>query len=241
MAQSRLAKWLRRAVFVTVLGVCALGVGQALMHPDTPLPDAWNPTQPFAVADDITPLTDWKLRALLATPGACVEATSKAADIAPRPPLEAGEQCFIRDRVRVASVGSADVRDFETTCHIALKLALWERHVLRPAALEIFGQDLREIRHFDSYNCRRIRTSRGVSDRWSTHATARAVDVSGFVLTDGTLIDLRQHWDDDGDRGVFLRRAQQGACDIFGLVLGPEYNALHADHFHIQLDGQGCR
>lgn len=75
----------------------------------------------------------------------------------------------------------------------------------------------------------------------STHATARAVDVSGFVLEDGTLVDLRQHWNEGGPRSVFLREAQQSACDMFGLVLGPEYNALHADHFHIQLDGLGCR
>jgi hypothetical protein len=33
----------------------------------------------------------------------------------------------------------------------------------------------------------------------------------------------------------FLRRLHRSACDVFGTVLGPEANAAHRDHFHLDL------
>jgi len=33
----------------------------------------------------------------------------------------------------------------------------------------------------------------------------------------------------------FLRRLHRSACDVFGTVLGPEANAAHHDHFHLDL------
>ena len=218
-----------------------LGVNQALIHPDTPLPPEWNPLEPFDVAHAPSPLTDWKIRGLMAQPGACAAVLQVAANITPMPPLETYETCGIAQRVSVAGVGQASMRPFETTCEIALRTALWERYGLQPGSQDILGQGVREIRHYSSYNCRRIRTPSGESNRWSTHATARAVDVSGFVLDDGEVVDLRVHWDETGPKAAFLRHAQETACEVFGLVLGPEYNALHADHFHIQLDWTGCR
>jgi hypothetical protein len=34
---------------------------------------------------------------------------------------------------------------------------------------------------------------------------------------------------------VFLRRLHEGACGIFGTVLGPEANEAHRNHFHFDL------
>jgi len=231
----RLLKW-------TLLVMVILAVWPLMYHPQSPLPAAWNPTQPLAIADPPSPLTDWKIRSAMAHPGTCQDVLEQGGGVLQRlSNLTESEQCFISQRVSVSRIGDSRVRPFETTCEIALRMALWERHVLQPEAMRVFGQGIREIRHFSSYNCRRIRTSSGTGTRMSTHATARAVDVSGFVLQDGTLVDLRQHWNDAGPKADFLRIAQRGACDHFGLVLGPEYNALHADHFHIQLDWDGCR
>ena len=231
----RLLKW---AIFATVI----LALWPLMYHPQTPLPAAWNPTEPLSIEDAVTPLTDWKIRSAIAHPGTCADLIEHDGGILKRlSNLEESAQCVISQRVEVSRLGSTRVRPFETTCEIALRMAMWDRHALQPAAMRIFGQGVREIRHYSSYNCRRIRTSSGTGSRMSTHATARAVDVSGFVLEDGTLVDLRQHWNEGGPRSAFLREAQQSACDVFGLVLGPEYNALHADHFHIQLDGLGCR
>ena len=116
---------------------------------------------------------------------------------------------------------------------------MWEQHDLQPSAQELFRSSLSQIDHIGSYNCRRIR---GSSNRWSTHATADAIDVSGFRLEDGTRLKLIDDWDDGGPKGEFLRRARDSACDWFRVTLSPDYNSLHADHFHIQSSGWGlCR
>jgi hypothetical protein len=119
---------------------------------------------------------------------------------------------------------------------------MWTTHDLQPKAMELFNQSIREISHFSSYNCREMRTSSGSGGRMSTHATAEAIDVAGFVLDDGTRIDLKADWNGAAPKSTFLRYANQTACDWFRLTLGPNYNALHADHFHLQHTGWGlCR
>jgi hypothetical protein len=40
----------------------------------------------------------------------------------------------------------------------------------------------------------------------------------------------------------FLRRIRDDACRIFGTVLSPDYNAVHADHLHLEAtDTRFCR
>ncbi len=63
-----------------------------------------------------------------------------------------------------------------------------------------------------------------------------------MALADGTTISVLQDWDDQGEKGAFLRAAFAEACDFFGTSLGPNYNAAHANHFHFGLRGFGiCR
>ncbi|MEO0904037.1 MAG: extensin family protein, partial [Pseudomonadota bacterium] len=98
------------------------------------------------------------------------------------------------------------------------------------------------IDHFGSYSCRVMRTSSGPSTRMSTHATADAIDIAGFGLSDGTRIRLLADWGPDGPKADFLRAVRDGACEWFSLTLSPDYNRLHADHFHLQSRGWGlCR
>ena len=77
----------------------------------------------------------------------------------------------------------------------------------------------------------------------STHATADAIDITGFTLEDGRKITLLEGWDsEDPAVSGFLRDVRDSACDWFRVTLGPDYNALHADHFHLQNTGWGaCR
>ena len=42
---------------------------------------------------------------------------------------------------------------------------------------------------------------------------------------------VRGNWDGADSEALFLRDAHAGACRFFDGVLGPGYNALHADHF----------
>jgi hypothetical protein len=38
-----------------------------------------------------------------------------------------------------------------------------------------------------------------------------------------------------------LHRVHEGACHVFGTVLGSEYNAAHADHLHLDQQPRGWR
>ncbi|RBW41111.1 hypothetical protein DS901_17455 [Loktanella sp. D2R18] len=87
-----------------------------------------------------------------------------------------------------------------------------------------------------------MRTVDGNSTSMSTHATAEAIDISGFQFSNGERISLIRDWDGNTSQAQFLRAARDGACSFFKLTLSPEYNALHADHFHLQSRGWGlCR
>ena len=238
---------LRRALMRSVLLFAvvfggALGVA-ALWHPDSPLPDHWNPLRPLTVADPVTPLTGWKLRRAVGDRDLCLAALGEAGRMEPLIITETREmQCHVLRPVRLQSLGPVAATIRETDCASALRLAMWVEHGVRPAARDILGTDLREVVDNGSYNCRPMRTTRGDSPRWSTHATAMAIDVSGFEMADGRSLRLIRDWDGTGSEARFLRATRDAACQWFVTVLGPDYNALHADHFHLQATGWGtCR
>ena len=232
----------RALTALCVAGAFAIGGHQALVHPDTPLPPEWNPTQALVISDPVTPLTQWKLNRAVADANICLATLEGFARLRPMVPLEENEQCYIRDRVDLGAVGQSRLAPVQTRCAIALRLAMWERHSLQPAAADLLGTAVASINHTGSYNCRTMRTAAGPSTRMSTHATADAIDISGFGFTDGSRLTLLADWDKAGAEGTFLRAARDGACKWFSLTLSPDYNSLHADHFHLQSRGWGmCR
>ena len=107
------------------------------------------------------------------------------------------------------------------------------------AARQMLGSELARIETLGSYNCRNV----AATDRLSAHGTAGAIDVSAFVLADGRRISVQQDWSQGTSaEQQFLRTIHANACRRFGTVLGPAYNADHADHFHVELSGGGtCR
>ncbi|MGC6399835.1 extensin family protein [Sphingomonas sp. FW199] len=159
------------------------------------------------------------------------------------PPVSDG-QCGYADAVRLADGGARSIdltpQRVGMACPVAAALMLWEWQVLQPAARRHFGPGVRvsRIDHFGSYSCRRMYgRSEGA---FSEHSTADALDVAGFVLSDGTRIRLINDWQDDGAKGAFLREVRDGACDLFATVLSPDYNAAHADHFHLDQAERGA-
>ena len=72
----------------------------------------------------------------------------------------------------------------------------------------------------------------------SEHGFANALDVIGFRLADGRTVTLSDGWTDPlAPAGRLLRFAHDAGCANFTTTLGPEANALHADHLHLEL---GC-
>lgn len=92
-----------------------------------------------------------------------------------------------------------------------------------------------------SYMCR-DRNVAGGSDRLSEHGFADALDVAGFTMSDGRSVSVASGWADaSGPDGRLLRFAHDAACARFSTVLGPEANAEHADHFHLDLGCHGAQ
>ncbi|MEP2642664.1 extensin family protein [Roseobacter sp.] len=230
-----------RAAFVVLCALLFMSY-RLMTAPDTPLPSGWNPVMPLSVADPVTPLTRWKLQRALSEPQTCLDALQTGATAQPLPDRVDNPQCGIANQVRLSMVGAAQVAPFETRCQTALRMAMWVTHGVIPAANTHLSLDVAEVRHYSSYSCRQIRTLGGSNNRMSTHATADAIDISGFVLADGTEVSLSKHWTAGGPKAAFLRQVRDTACDWFRLTLGPDFNRLHADHFHLQNTGSGlCR
>lgn len=116
-------------------------------------------------------------------------------------------------------------------CAVTAAMALWNRDVVQPLAQKHFGQKVVELENLGSYNCRKIAGRQAQSQ----HSTANAIDISAFVLADGTRIALINDWDDDDRRSEFLREVRDGSCGLFSTVLSPDYNRAHADHFHLDM------
>ncbi|RYE02921.1 MAG: extensin family protein [Sphingomonadales bacterium] len=156
-------------------------------------------------------------------------------------PVKAEGQCGYSDGVRIAEGGSQAI-DFSpsgaaVSCPVAAALAMWEWNVVQPAAQRHFGAQVARIDHLGSYSCRRM-YGRSAGD-WSEHATADAIDIAAFRLSDGTRISVLEDWEKGGEAAAFLRDVRTGGCKLFSTVLSPDYNAAHRDHLHFDQAARG--
>lgn len=123
-------------------------------------------------------------------------------------------------------------------CELAQRFAGWAQYGIARAAEQMLGSPLVRIETMGSYACRNI----AGSVKLSQHAHANAIDIAGFVLADGRRITVKDGWNGSNQERAFLRTIHASACKRFGTVLGPEYNAAHRDHLHVDMSGQGyCR
>jgi hypothetical protein len=146
---------------------------------------------------------------------------------APRQP----DVCPLRNVVRMLPKGLLR-RPLYMTCRLASALDRFDRHVLQPAAERHFGQP---VAHLVENGVRNCRTVAGYRSLLSEHAFANAIDVEGFVLRDGTAIEVAGARGASGPPAEFLREVTTGACDVFSTVLGPDFDEHHADHLHLDM------
>jgi hypothetical protein len=151
-----------------------------------------------------------------------------------------GGGCSAIDSVKLMDIGVPVTNLGAMTCPLARSFSAWAQYAVRPAARQFFGAEVVKIETMGTYACRNINGAS--SGRLSQHASANAVDVSAFVLSDGRRISLTKDWQGDRDAQAFLRALHKSACRRFGTVLGPDYNRAHHDHFHFEMNGNGfCR
>lgn len=177
---------------------------------------------------------DWRLAALRDRPDLCrrvlvlpyIEASA-----IPDRPLKDG--CGWSNSVRVTAAGGAHAGFDKLTCESAAALALWLEHEVQPLARQYLGQHVASIQSLGGYACRNIVGNRLWETMRSQHAVANAMDIEAFKLADGRRISVRKDWNGSGAEGAFLKAVHRGACRYFHVVLGPNYNGAHRDHFHL--------
>jgi hypothetical protein len=227
----------------------------------TPVPVDHPPVAPAPAADAAAAWSDAEIISaleecvrLLAPTGAVVELSK---------PIRNG-QCGTPAPVLLKRVDGVELSPpAVVNCRIAAKVHTWIKESLQPLALEMLGKRVARVNTASAYMCRqRIGSS---SEKLSEHSFADALDISAFVTTDDRSIDVLTHWGptardrsakiapnpagggdaralrDVGPTGSstneaeFLHKVHNGACGIFGTVLGPEANEAHRNHLHLDL------
>ena len=101
------------------------------------------------------------------------------------------------------------------------------------------GSELTRIDHLGSFACRNI--YHRPDARRSEHATAEALDIAAFRLANGERVTVLNGWK-GAKTQPWLKAMLAASCGYYGNGLGPEYNAAHANHFHLGMRGFGlCR
>jgi hypothetical protein len=154
-----------------------------------------------------------------------------------------GGGCALRGTVQLVAIGVPVTGLGAVRCGEARAFSAWVRNAVVPAAYQMLGSELVRVDSFGSYACRNVVGSARNSDRLSGHAIANAIDVGGFALRDGRRISVLAGWrSPDRQVQAFLRTVHDSACKRFGTVLGPDYNAAHQNHLHLEDDRAGfCR
>lgn len=232
----RYGKW----IFLILISIAAI-LGwrefqrQLRLHPER------FPWTPLSLSDPVGRYTAMKLAALTGSPAQCAALRRQQGIPATFSPTisDRNGQCGYRDGLVIHLDGrAAFAPSLTASCPVANALWLWDKNIVQPAARRHLGSAVVRYSHFGSYSCRRLY---GRDDGpFSEHATADAVDVSGFVLADGRTLSLRRDWSaGSASERAFLRAVRDGACDLFSTTLSPDYNAAHGDHLHLDLADRG--
>jgi hypothetical protein len=226
----------------------------------TPVP-ADHPAVPPATATERSAI--WREEEIISALEECVRLLAPTgADVEPSKPIRNG-QCGTPAPVLLKGVAGLELNPpAVVNCRIAAKVNQWIKESVQPLAVAMLGTRVTRLITASAYMCRqRIGSS---NERLSEHSLANAIDVAAFVTEDGRSIDVLTRWGPTardrhaqvadsvggGDarplRNVappesttndaqFLRKVHEGACAIFGTVLGPEANEAHRNHLHLDL------
>lgn len=148
-------------------------------------------------------------------------------------PINDGGACRIDHPVQVSSLpGDIEMKPAATlTCGMALAFAGWTKKELTPAARWRYLSGVKTVHQGSSYSCRRIAGTSVASE----HSKGNALDVMRIELRNGKDIDVRKPgWFSFREKSL-LKNVRSGGCGYFSTVLGPGYDAAHADHFHFDI------
>ncbi len=220
-------------VWVLVVGIGWFGLQYAQRYPQN------LPWADVNLREPIGSVTGRKLTGLSENFAACQQVLRQAQVKFQALPAQGQDACFTNSLVQMQSPAGITYSPtgLAPTCAVAAALVLWETQIVQTAARKYLQQDVKTIRHFGTYSCRRVNGS--ASGRWSEHATGNAVDIAGFVLSNGKTLSVLNDWHSDDAEAQFLHEVRDGACRLFATVLSPDYNSAHADHLHFDQAERG--
>lgn len=221
-----------RLIFIVLLLAIGLRGYEWISSANTP----W---APLSLADPIGSFTLRKIDTLSDDYALCQSLLENVGrNFSPLPPVEQNANCGYNNGVALENgEGMVYSPAARISCPVAAALVLWERQILRPAAFKYFGAKVEEVVTYGSYSCRRINNAN--EGNYSEHATANAIDIAAFRLSDGRTISVAGHWNSADEKSAFLKEIRSGACEVFGTTLSPDYNAAHADHLHLDQARRG--
>jgi hypothetical protein len=124
------------------------------------------------------------------------------------------------------------------SCGMAVALSRFET-VLNAEARRAFGEPVVRVEHLGTYNCRKMAR---YPDWVSEHSYANAIDISSFTLKSGRTVVIERSF------GRFEREPKSTAArfldvlshrlydeNVFSVVITPAFDALHKNHFHLDL------
>ncbi|AYQ29397.1 MULTISPECIES: extensin family protein [unclassified Polaromonas] len=240
----RWGRWLALLIW-GALGAGAWGIYNGVLE----IPGHLNPWAPLDVTAQPNLLTGYKLSRARSDPARCLAAlASTGMQYDTLPDRVTGDGCGFSNAVRLRTAAVRIGAPLSLSCPMALSFYMWERHALQPAAQLHMGQPVAGIDHLGSYACRNINGGEGAPPNAparsrSRHATANALDIAAFTLASGKRITVLRDWPKEeaatppSAEALLLRDAHSGACKYFKGVLGPDYNAVHSDHFHLETGG----
>jgi hypothetical protein len=200
--------------------------GQGKPAPRLPMPDL-NARPGKEIWSQLRQFSDY--------PKACRAATQDARglDVTPLPDKINSPGCGYRNAVRLDKTLIPISRTVDVSCPMAAGLHLWMREVVQPAARLHLDAKVVRIVTFGTYACRSRNNQAG--KRLSEHATANAMDVSGFMLDDGRTISVEKGWRGAADSSAFLRAVHKQSCTYFSVVIGPDGDKYHYNHLHMDM------
>jgi hypothetical protein len=231
-------KTIRRLSILLLLALVAGGV--AIYESWIRLPPNLLPWSPVMLDSKPGWFANIQLNALSTDGAACRAALGRSAmKFSVMADRKIGEDCGFTDVVRADATPIPFSPRPVATCAMAAGLTWWQQRLDEIAQTELHSRVVR-IDQLGTYACRNINSA--AEGRRSQHATANAIDIAAFHLADGRVISVLKDYGKETPEGHFLDGAHDSACGLFNIVLGPNYNRLHANHFHIDLGGfRFCR
>lgn len=181
-------------------------------------------------------LAHWQLYRLGGDAALCRDALKTAGQLRVTPLTDRalGGGCGFENVVRADASPVIFSPRVTATCGVTAAL-YWYQRQLAAAAQAHMHSRLVSMTQLGTFACRNVNNLK--EGGLSQHATANAIDIAVFHFADGKNASVLRDYGKPTPQGRFLDAAHDQACGLFNVVLGPRYNRMHADHFHLDMGG----